>query len=152
MRLSVWHQIIKGFLTCSFSVFALLHLLVMKYKTRHFVLLLQWKRSCNCKNIRYFYHLRKIGINMFQGEELSSSELRSYLTIYLLRTGSDAVADIIKHLSDPIIVLSCIFLTSLHTWSRTFWKYLTIIKILKGWTSFFHCIHMKIFCHLFHQW
>lgn len=107
------------------------------YKTRHSVLLLQWKRSCNWKNIRYFYHLRKICINMFQGEELSSSEFRSYLTLYLLRIGSDAVADFIKDLADPTIVLSCIFLTSLHTWSRTFWKYLTIIKILKGWTSSF---------------
>jgi hypothetical protein len=42
---------------------------------------------------------------MFQGEELSSSELRSYLTLYLLRTGSDAVADIIKDLADPTIVV-----------------------------------------------
>lgn len=51
----------------------------------------------------------------FHGDELSSSELVSCLTLYLLRTGSEAVADIRKDLAEPTIVLSCILPTSLHT-------------------------------------
>ena len=54
-------------------------------------------------------------LTQLHGEELSSSELVSCLTLYLLSTGNEAVADIRKDLAEPTIVRSCIFPTSLQT-------------------------------------
>lgn len=56
-----------------------------------------------------------LALTQLHGEELSSSELVSCLTLYRLSTGNEAVADIRKDLAEPTIVRSCILPTSLQT-------------------------------------
>ncbi|KAL3813682.1 hypothetical protein ACJIZ3_014950 [Penstemon smallii] len=52
-----------------------------------------------------------------QNYMLSSSELLSFLILYLLSTGNDAVGGSLNDLPAPTVVISCILPTSLHTLS-----------------------------------
>lgn len=78
------------------------------------------RRSVYIKQLLELKTMRKwstssLVLTQLHGEELSSSELVSCLTLYLFSTGNEAVADIRKDLAEPAIVRSCIFPTSLQT-------------------------------------
>lgn len=73
------------------------------------------------------------GIPKLPDHMLSSSELLSYCRMwYLLRTGIGAVTGILNDFPAPIVGLSCILPTSLHTLSNIERKSRTIKKILSG--------------------